>query len=246
MLKQELTSRFLSGYTGDDERIWWKQTEGQDRWCGKEHGTLDWCSLSAITKMLLGWSLFCFSHSVTAEHIHAQPLNWIFQLLLSPPQESECVQGRFSHCFPLAPLHRWAVLPWEIAPPPWKSDSSFTKCSACMLSHFSRVRLWVTPWTAVCQAPLSMGFSRQEYWSGLPCPPPGVLSNPGTEPASLLSPALAGGSFTTNATWAETWVRSHTASTLGPGATLPTSKLQSNAFSLCREPQRFDKCESPH
>ena len=46
-----------------------------------------------------------------------------------------------------------------------------------------------------------MGFSRQEYWSGLPCPLPGDLPNPGIEPASLMSPALAGGFFTTIATW---------------------------------------------
>ena len=43
----------------------------------------------------------------------------------------------------------------------------------------------VTPWTAACQAPLSMGFSREEYWSGLPCPSPGGLPDPGMEPASL-------------------------------------------------------------
>ena len=48
----------------------------------------------------------------------------------------------------------------------------------------SRVQLFVTPWTVACQAPLSMGFSRQEYWSGLPFPPPGDLPDPGTEPRS--------------------------------------------------------------
>ena len=52
-----------------------------------------------------------------------------------------------------------------------------------------------TPWTAARQAPLSMEFSRQEYWSGLPCPPPEDLPDPGIEPESLLSPALAGGFF---------------------------------------------------
>ena len=46
-----------------------------------------------------------------------------------------------------------------------------------------------------------MVFSRQEYWSGLPCPPPGDLTNPGMDPDSLTSPALAGGFFTTSATW---------------------------------------------
>ena len=53
----------------------------------------------------------------------------------------------------------------------------------------------------VCQAPLSMGFSRQEYWSGLLCPPPADLSDPEIESASLMSLALAGGFFTTSATW---------------------------------------------
>ena len=62
-----------------------------------------------------------------------------------------------------------------------------------MLSHFSSVRLFVSLWTVACQAPLSIGFSRQEYWSGLPCPPPGDLPNPGIEPVSLLFPELAGG-----------------------------------------------------
>ena len=69
-----------------------------------------------------------------------------------------------------------------------------------MLSHFSRVALFETPSTIALQAPLSMGFSRQEHWSGLPCPPPGDLSDPGIEPASLMSPALAGRFFTTVAT----------------------------------------------
>ena len=54
-----------------------------------------------------------------------------------------------------------------------------------MLSRFSRVRLFVTPWTVARQAPLSVGFSRQEYWSGLPCPPPGDRPDPGMEATSL-------------------------------------------------------------
>ena len=59
--------------------------------------------------------------------------------------------------------------------------------------------LW--PLTVAGQAPLSMGFSRQEYWSALLFPPPGDLPNPGIEPTSLMSPALAGGFFTTSASW---------------------------------------------
>ena len=59
----------------------------------------------------------------------------------------------------------------------------------------------MTLWTGALQAPLSMGFSRQEYWSGLPCPSPGDLPDAGIEPASLMSPDLAGKFFTTSATW---------------------------------------------
>ena len=61
----------------------------------------------------------------------------------------------------------------------------------CVLSH---VRLFVTPWTVAHQAPLSMEFSRQEYWLGLPFPSPGDIPDPGIE---LTSPTLAGGFFTT-------------------------------------------------
>ena len=57
------------------------------------------------------------------------------------------------------------------------------------------------PWTVAHQAPLSMGFSRQGCWNGLPCPSPGDLPNPVTEPTCLTSPALTGGFFTTSATW---------------------------------------------
>ena len=77
---------------------------------------------------------------------------------------------------------------------------SYTWACVCVLSHFSCVRLFVTPRTVAHQASLSMGFSRQEYWSGLPCPSPGALLNPSTKPMSLASPALAGGFFTTSAT----------------------------------------------
>ena len=59
----------------------------------------------------------------------------------------------------------------------------------------------VTQWTVAHQAPRSMGFSRQEYWSGLPCPPPGDLPDPGMKPESPLAPALAGGFFTTSIIW---------------------------------------------
>ena len=56
---------------------------------------------------------------------------------------------------------------------------------------------FATPWTVPCQAPLFMGFSRQKYWSGLPCPPPGDLPNSGIKPVSSATPILAGKFFTT-------------------------------------------------
>ena len=64
----------------------------------------------------------------------------------------------------------------------------------CMLSRFNSVQLFATLWTVACQAPLYMGFSWQEYWTGLPCPPPGNLPDSGIEPWSV-DPALAGGFF---------------------------------------------------
>ena len=87
---------------------------------------------------------------------------------------------------------------------------------ACTLSRFKcmRARLvasvesdsLVTPWTVARQAPLPTGFSRQEYWSGLPCPPPGDLPDPGVISVSLPSPALAGSFFIASATWeAQGW-----------------------------------------
>ena len=71
----------------------------------------------------------------------------------------------------------------------------------CTLSHFSHVQLFVIPWTVARQVPLLMGFSRQEYWSGLLFPPSGDLPESGIEPESLMSPALTGRFFTTSATW---------------------------------------------
>ena len=75
-----------------------------------------------------------------------------------------------------------------------------THTHACMLHPFSCVQLFATLWTEACQAPLSMGFSRQEYWRGVSYPPPGDLSNPGIKPMSLTSPALVG-RFLGSTTW---------------------------------------------
>ena len=60
----------------------------------------------------------------------------------------------------------------------------------CVCAQSLQLCLTVTLWTVACQAPLSMGFSRQEYWSGLPCPPPGALPDPGVDSGSPAPPAL--------------------------------------------------------
>jgi len=70
-----------------------------------------------------------------------------------------------------------------------------------MLSYFSHPRLCGIPWTVALQAPLSMGFPRQEYCSVFPLPPPGDLPDPGIELVSLMSSALTDRIFTTSTTW---------------------------------------------
>ena len=77
-----------------------------------------------------------------------------------------------------------------------------TRLYVCMHAQsLSHVRLFVAPWTVAYQAPLSIEFSRQEYWSELPFPPLGNIPNSRIKPTSLVSPALEGRFFTTNATW---------------------------------------------
>ena len=97
-----------------------------------------------------------------------------------------------------------AFQPFTPRPPRygWSCPGPYSSSCMCvrMLSHLTCIRLFVSLWTIACQASLSVGFSRQEYWSGLPWPSPGYLPNPGIEPMSLRSPALAGGFFTTSAT----------------------------------------------
>ena len=111
----------------------------------------------------------------------------------------------FIHCISLPLLERWRLIcrnelgnikNWALS-----SEHSIARVLSC----FSCVRIFATLWTIVCQVSPSMGFSRQEHWSGLPFPPPGNLSNPRIKFVSLMSPALAGGFFTTSATWEALW-----------------------------------------
>ena len=92
-----------------------------------------------------------------------------------------------------------SVPPREQAGPPLKTKvnnlASYPRACICAQS-FSSVPCFVTPWTAARQAPLSTKFSRQEYWNGLPVPPPVDLCGPGMEPTFPVAPALAGRLFT--------------------------------------------------
>ena len=75
------------------------------------------------------------------------------------------------------------------------------KLCVCLLSRFGHFLLFAILWTVACQAPLSMGSSKHNYWSGLPCPPPGDLPDPGIELASLIFPVLSGEFYTTSTIW---------------------------------------------
>ena len=92
----------------------------------------------------------------------------------------------------------------------------------CVLSRCSLVCIFETSWTVARPAPLSMGFSRQEYWSGLPFPPPGDLLTQGSNP-HFLSPALAGLFVTTSATWKTSGIK------LMPEKTLEKSGIRSDS-----------------
>ena len=103
------------------------------------------------------------------------------------------VSAMYSFVFILCPFSEncisWLLVCWL----PW--------VCARVLSLFSHVWLFATLWNVARQTPLTMRFPRQEYWSGLPCPPPGSLADPGIEPTSLTFLALAGRIFYTSATW---------------------------------------------
>ena len=95
-------------------------------------------------------------------------------------------------------LEPWAHLKTSSAFPS-ERQKAFV-CACVCAESLSHVQLFLTPWTVAHQAPLSMGFSRQEYWSGLSFPSPGDLLDPGIKPTSLLFPKLAGQFFTTSTT----------------------------------------------
>ena len=120
----------------------------------------------------------------------------------APPPSRDSDSGQ-EFAFPGSSQGMLILLVWEVYfKNHWSSEVLLSQWVyfTRMLSH-SVVSDSATPWTLARQDPLSMGFSRQEYWSGLPCPLPGDLPDPGIEPESLMSPALAGGVFTTSNIW---------------------------------------------
>ena len=121
------------------------------------------------------------------------------------------------HGISQARILEWVTMPSSMGPS-WPRDPTCIPCTGrqilyccaiwgspywhtLLLSRFSCVWLFVTPWNAACQAPLSTGFPRQEYWIGLPFPPPRDLPDPGIESMSPASPALAGNFLNHWATW---------------------------------------------
>ena len=111
------------------------------------------------------------------------------------------VKGEVGSCWISHPAHSPSLatqphweLPWELA---GRQPMERIYGEPLCVHELSRVQLCASLWTVARQAPLSMGSSRQEYWRGLPCPLPGDLPNPGIKLASPVSPALAGGFFTT-------------------------------------------------
>ena len=92
---------------------------------------------------------------------------------------------------------------------PWFKIPTEQVSSVCAKS-FQSCLLFAMLWAVACQAPLSMGFSRQEYWNGLPCPSPEDLPDPGIKSMSLATPALADEFFTTSTNWIYIYTHTHT------------------------------------
>ena len=166
-------------------------------WVGWEHRVE---ASSASTELdFFQQAIIFLSHSVPVTRVQFWDQNW-------PTFKS---QVRYHHLYPtlldhkitccsLSLLKPWTTCQLRRSSTDLGSFKHTTLC-VCVWSHFSHVWLSEILWTVACQAPLSMRFSRQEYWSGLPCQ--GDLPNAGIELESLMSPALASGFFITSATW---------------------------------------------
>ena len=147
-----------------------------------------------LASILLGsllpssWSPCYWEHGARYTGLEGD-LNTLCHSLLVP----SLILTRFIHAGP----HTFLLVIWSV----FIHTSTSVRAFWCVQSRFGYVWLFVSLWTIACQASLSWRFSRQESWSGLPCSSSGDLPDPGIEPMSLKSPALAGKLFTTSATW---------------------------------------------
>ena len=168
---------------------------------------------------------YTFQYSCCYQNIYLPAVSMVLFLLLSLPTLETCVFGNFVPWYDIWGFHLILVVcfltrkeydiyrkgKWYFVERSLSVGSLFagslSHCRVCVcvcLCVYTWVYTWVTsdsaiPWTVACQAPLSMRFSRQAYWSGLPYPPQGDLPNPEIESVCFMYPALAGGFFTTSA-----------------------------------------------
>ena len=141
-------------------------------------------------------------------HIHGRSqLRAEMNQMIQPRKHRSSLDGKSSETSSSSGAHEAQVICYSSLKYSPSQQNGVQKTEAhtygcpCVLSHFSCVQLHATLQTGAHQTPLSMGFSRREYWNLLPCPPPGDLPDPGVKPASLRSPVLAGGFFTSSTTW---------------------------------------------
>ena len=166
----------------------WGTKIPQTAWCGQERKKVD-CVWHTFKHDFISCCHLCLSSLLwwLWSALHRDSL-MAWQHFTSRPVRASC---------PGAPLKLAAVFPRThsaLRYAVWKcngvSVSEPPLTDRCVLNSFSHVWLFLTQWTVARQAPLSMGFSKQEDWSGSPCPPPGDLPDPGIKPLSLMSSCI--------------------------------------------------------
>jgi len=148
-------------------------------WKDLQSGSVSPSTLFFLKIILVIWDLLCFL------------IDFRISLSISIRKPAGILTGISSLSLELVSLHLYSNYP----PNTRQGEQESVNWYACMISHFSRVWFFVTPWIVAFQAPLSKGFPRQEYWNGLPFRLPEYQPNPEIKP---VSPALAGRLFTTD------------------------------------------------
>ena len=168
----------------------WVDIRGKKALCRCDEGSWD-------GEIILYWKWKC-SHSVLSDSL------WPMGCSCQAPLSSGILRANILEGVAI-PFSRGSSQPRDWTQVSCIAGRFFTIWATILSAwcHFSHIWLFATPWTVACQNLLSTEFFRQENWRGLPFPPPGELLDPRIQPTALRSPALAGGSFTTSATW---WV----------------------------------------